>query len=246
MLELLTDPNAWISFATLVVLEIVLGIDNIVFIAIVSQHLPKKQQAAARRLGLSIAIVLRVLLLLTISWIISLRETLFTAFGIDFSWRDLILGAGGLFLLAKGTREIHTEVEGEERGQRGKAVASFAGVILQIAMLDIVFSLDSVITAVGMANHIAIMVAAVVVAMIVMLVAAAPVGRFVHNHPTVKMLCLSFLLLIGTALIAEGLHFHIPKGYIYFAIAFSAGVEALNLMARRKQMRKADTGERVV
>jgi len=239
MLELLTDPNAWISFATLVVLEIVLGIDNIVFIAIVSQHLPKKQQAAARRLGLSVAIVLRVLLLMAISWIISLREPLFTLFGIDFSWRDLILGAGGLFLLAKGTREIHSEVEGEHE-DRGGTVATFGGVILQIAVLDIVFSLDSVITAVGVADHLEVMIAAVVVAVLIMMVAAEPTSRFIGKHPTVKMLALSFLLLIGMALVADALHFHIPRNYLYFAIAFSGGVEILNRLAdrRRKGRRK--------
>ncbi len=240
MTELLTDPNAWISFATLVVLEIVLGIDNIVFIAIVSQHLPKNQQAAARRIGLSVAIVLRVLLLLTISWIISLRETLFTLFGIDFSWRDLILGGGGLFLLAKGTREIHSEVEGEHEDKRGAAVATFGGVIVQIAMLDIVFSLDSVITAVGVADHIEVMIAAVVVAVVIMMVAAEPTSRFVTKHPTVKMLALSFLLLIGMALVADALHFHIPRNYLYFAIAFSGLVEGLNRLAgrHRKKRRK--------
>ncbi len=240
MTELLTDPNAWISFATLVVLEIVLGIDNIVFIAIVSQHLPKNQQAAARRIGLSVAIVLRVLLLLTISWIISLRETLFTLFGIDFSWRDLILGGGGLFLLAKGTREIHSEVEGEHEDKRGTAVATFGGVIVQIAMLDIVFSLDSVITAVGVADHIEVMIAAVVVAVVIMMVAAEPTSRFVTKHPTVKMLALSFLLLIGMALVADALHFHIPRNYLYFAIAFSGLVEGLNRLAgrHRKKRRK--------
>ena len=240
MIELLTDPNAWISFATLVVLEIVLGIDNIVFIAIVSQHLPKRQQAAARRVGLSVAILLRVGLLLTISWIISLRETLFTAFGIDFSWRDLILGAGGLFLLAKGTREIHSEVEGEEEGRHGAAGVTFGGVILQIAMLDIVFSLDSVITAVGVADHVEVMIAAVVVAVIIMMVAAEPTSRFVNKHPTVKMLALSFLMLIGMALVADAVHFHIPRNYLYFAIAFSCLVEGLNRLAdrHRKKRRK--------
>jgi len=237
MLDLLTDPNAWLSFVTLVVLEIVLGIDNIVFIAIVSQHLPKKQQAAARRLGLSVAIVLRVLLLMAISWIITLRETLFALFGIDFSWRDLILGAGGLFLLAKGTREIHSEVEGEHE-ERGGAVATFGGVILQIAMLDIVFSLDSVITAVGVADHLEVMIAAVVVAVLIMMVAAEPTSRFVNKHPTVKMLALSFLLLIGMALIADAVHFHIPRNYLYFAIAFSGGVEVLNRLADRHRKRR--------
>jgi predicted tellurium resistance membrane protein TerC len=238
MIELLTDPNSWISFATLVVLEIVLGIDNIVFIAIVSQHLPKRQQAAARRVGLSIAILLRVGLLLTISWIISLRETLFTAFGIDFSWRDIILGAGGLFLLAKGTREIHAEVEGEEDHRRGAADATFGGVILQIAMLDIVFSLDSVITAVGVADHVEVMIAAVVVAVGIMMVAAEPTSRFVNKHPTVKMLALSFLMLIGMALVADAFHFHIPRNYLYFAIAFSGLVEGLNRLADRHCKRR--------
>jgi predicted tellurium resistance membrane protein TerC len=242
MLELLTDPEAWLSFATLVVLEIVLGIDNIVFIAIVSQALPKNQQATARRVGLSVAIVLRVLLLLTISWIISLRETLFTLFGVDFSWRDLILGAGGLFLLAKGTREIHSEVEGEHDDEHRHRVATFAGVILQIAVLDIVFSLDSVITAVGVADHIEVMIAAVVVAVVIMMVAAEPTARFINTHPTVKMLALSFLLLIGMALVADALHFHIPRNYLYFAIAFSGGVEILNRLAdshRKKRRKKA-------
>jgi predicted tellurium resistance membrane protein TerC len=238
MLELLTDPNAWISFATLVVLEIVLGIDNIVFIAIVSQHLPKRQQAAARRVGLSVAILLRVLLLLAISWIISLRETLFTMFGIDFSWRDLILGAGGLFLLAKGTREIHSEVEGEEESHRAAADATFAGVIFQIAMLDIVFSLDSVITAVGVADHVEVMIAAVVVAVLIMMIAAEPTSRFVNKHPTVKMLALTFLMLIGVALVADAFHFHIPREYLYFAIAFSGIVEALNRLADRHRKRR--------
>ena len=237
MLELLTDPNAWISFFTLVVLEIVLGIDNIVFIAIVSQHLPKRQQATARRLGLSVAILLRILLLLAISWIISLRETLFTLFGTDFSWRDLILFAGGLFLLAKGTREIHSEVEGEHE-ERGHAAATFGSVILQIAMLDIVFSLDSVITAVGVADHVEVMIAAVVVAVLIMMVAAEPTSRFVNKNPTVKMLALSFLMLIGMALVADAFHFHIPRNYLYFAIAFSGGVELLNRLADRHRKRR--------
>ena len=238
MLELLTDPNAWISFATLVVLEIVLGIDNIVFIAIASQHLPKNRQPAARRVGLSVAIVLRVLLLLTITWIISLREPLFALFGIDFSWRDLILGAGGLFLLAKGTSEIHSEVEGEDEGHRRKTAATFFGVIAQIAMLDIVFSLDSVITAVGVADHVEVMIAAVIVAVLLMMVAAEPTSRFVNTHPTVKMLALSFLMLIGMALVADALHFHIPRNYLYFAIAFSGLVEVLNRLADRHRKRR--------
>jgi predicted tellurium resistance membrane protein TerC len=237
-MELLSDPNVWVSFLTLVVLEIVLGIDNIVFIAIVSSHLPQRKQALARRIGLTVAIVMRVLLLTTISWIISLREPLFSLFGQTFSWRDLILGAGGLFLLAKGTREIHTEVEGEDDPRRKYAKTTFAGVIFQIAILDIVFSLDSVITAVGVADHLEVMIAAVVVAVLIMMVAAEPTSRFVNKHPTVKMLALSFLLLIGVALVADALQFHIPRNYLYFAIAFSGLVEFLNRLAERHRKRR--------
>jgi predicted tellurium resistance membrane protein TerC len=238
MLELFADPSVWLSFVTLVVLEIVLGIDNIIFIAIVSSHLPKKQQALARRLGLSAAIVMRVLLLTAISWIISLREPLFVLFGQEFSWRDLILGAGGLFLLAKGTREIHSEVEGDEHARRAGETATFGSVIAQIAILDIVFSIDSVITAVGVADHLEVMIAAVVVAVLIMMVAAEPTSKFINKHPTVKMLALSFLLLIGVALIADALHFHIPRNYLYFAIAFSGGVEVLNRLADRHRKRR--------
>jgi predicted tellurium resistance membrane protein TerC len=237
MIELFADPSVWLSFATLVVLEIVLGIDNIIFIAIVSAHLPKRQQAAARRLGLSAAIVMRVLLLTAISWVITLREPLFALFGQEFSWRDLILLAGGLFLLAKGTREIHLEVEGEHHAGRRADVATFGGVIAQIAVLDIVFSLDSVITAVGVADHLEVMIAAVIIAVVFMMIAAEPTSRFVNKHPTVKMLALSFLLLIGVALVADGLNFHIPREYLYFAIAFSAGVELLNRLAERHRKR---------
>jgi predicted tellurium resistance membrane protein TerC len=238
MAELLT-AEALAAFATLAALEIVLGIDNLMFVQIVASRCRPEHQDSARRWGLVLA------LLFSISWVAGLITPIANLWGYELSWRDIILGGGGLFLLVKATMEIHHSVEGGDHGGGTRAHLSFVAAIFQIAILDIVFSLDSVITAVGMANHIAIMVAAVVVAMIVMLIAAAPVGRFVHNHPTVKMLCLSFLLLIGTALIAEALHFHIPKGYIYFAIAFSAGVEALNLMARRKQI-KPDDGERVV
>ena len=238
MLELLADPAAWVSFATLVVLEIVLGIDNIIFIAIVTAHLPKGQQAAARRVGLSAAIVMRVLLLTAISWIISLREPLFTLFGQEVSWRDLILGAGGLFLLAKGTREIHSEVEGEDHPEHDGHTATFGGVIVQIAILDIVFSLDSVITAVGMVSDLRIMIAAVVIAILFMMAFSGSIGAFVQKHPTVKMLALIFLLLIGVALIADALHFHIPREYLYFAIAFSGGVELLNRLAERHRKRR--------
>ena len=245
MAELLT-AEALAAFATLAALEIVLGIDNLMFVQIVASRCKPELQDSARRWGLVLALLTRLALLFSISWVAGLVTPIANLWGYELSWRDIILGGGGIFLLIKATMEIHHSVEGADHGGAARAHLSFLSAIVQIAILDIVFSLDSVITAVGMANHIAIMVAAVVVAMIVMLVAAAPVGRFVHNHPTVKMLCLSFLLLIGTALIAEGLHFHIPKGYIYFAIAFSAGVEALNMMVRRRQIRRADSGDRVV
>ncbi|HET6621443.1 MAG TPA: TerC family protein [Dongiaceae bacterium] len=244
MLSEILTAEALAAFATLAALEIVLGIDNLMFVQIVASRCRPDQQDAARRWGLMLALLTRLALLFSISWVAGLVTPIATLWGYELSWRDIILGGGGLFLLVKATMEIHHSVEGGETGGKARAHLSFAAAIVQIALLDIVFSLDSVITAVGMANHLAIMVAAVVVAMIVMLVAAAPVGRFVHNHPTVKMLCLSFLLLIGTALIAEGLHFHIPKGYIYFAIAFSAGVEALNTLVRRKSMKNAEESGR--
>ena len=243
--ELLT-AEALAAFLTLAALEIVLGIDNLMFVQIVASRCRPEQQDAARKWGLSLALLTRLALLFSISWVAGLVTPIADLWGYQLSWRDIILGGGGIFLLVKATMEIHHSVEGGDEAGGKRRHLTFVSAIIQIALLDIVFSLDSVITAVGMANHLAVMVAAVVVAMAVMLVAAAPVGRFVHNHPTVKMLCLSFLLLIGTALIAEGLHFHIPKGYIYFAIAFSAGVEALNLMARRKAHRKAASTERVV
>jgi predicted tellurium resistance membrane protein TerC len=246
MLAEIMTAEALAAFVTLAALEIVLGIDNLMFVQIIASRCRPELQDKARHWGLALALLTRLALLFSISWVAGLVTPVANLWGFELSWRDIILGGGGLFLLVKATMEIHHSVEGGDHAGGARPHLSFASAIVQIALLDIVFSLDSVITAVGMANHIAIMVAAVVLAMIVMLVAAAPVGRFVHNHPTVKMLCLSFLLLIGTALIAEALHFHIPKGYIYFAIAFSAGVEALNLMARRKQMRKADSDERVV
>jgi predicted tellurium resistance membrane protein TerC len=236
-LALLTDPNAWLSLATLLLLEIVLGIDNILFIAIVSARLPENRQGTARRIGLSIAVLLRVAMLTGIAWILSLTQPLFTLFGTAFSWRDLVLGAGGLFLLAKGTQEIHAEVEGTHETE-GAAAASFAAVVLQIAVLDLVFSIDSVITAVGMAEHLEIMIAAVVLAILVMMVASGPVSNFINRNPTVKMLGLSFLLLIGVALIADAVHFHIPRNYLYFAIAFSGLVETLNGLAAKRRARK--------
>src|SRR5580765_4447607 len=200
MFALLTDPNAWLSLATLTLLEVILGIDNVIFLSIVSGKLPQSQQRPARRIGLLLALGLRIGLLFSITWILSLTQPMATIFGFALSWRDVILGAGGLFLLAKGTQEIHHEVEPEEK-QQGSAAASFAGVIFQIAVLDLVFSVDSVITAVGVAEHVEVMIAAVTVAILVMMVASEPVSRFISRHPTVKMLGLSFLLLIGITLV---------------------------------------------
>jgi predicted tellurium resistance membrane protein TerC len=234
MLKLLADPHAWASLATLTALEIVLGIDNIVFLSIASTRLAPERRPAARRIGLSFALVMRIALLSFIAAIIGLSATVITVWGEAFSWRDLVFAAGGLFLLTKGTREIHGMVEGEE-GEARAATASFAGVIVQIAVFDLVFSIDSVVTAVGMAEHLAIMIAAVVLAMIVMLAASTPVANFVHRNPTVKMLALSFLLLIGMSLVADAMHVHIPRGYLYFAVAFSGGVEALNQLAARRR-----------
>lgn len=244
MIELLSDPNAWASLLTLTALEIVLGIDNVIFLSIVTGRLPVSQQRPARLIGLGLAAGMRVLLLLSITWIIGLTAPVFSLGSYVVSWRDLVLMGGGLFLLVKGTMEIHHAVEGEvSEGQ--VAVSSFAAAIAQIVLLDIVFSLDSVITAVGMSQHLPVMIAAVLIAVGVMLLAAAPVSRFIERHPTVKMLALSFLLLVGVALIADGLHFHIPRGYLYFAIAFSIGVESLNLIAaaalKRRRQRTAET-----
>ncbi len=230
----LTDPQVWIAFATLLLLEVVLGIDNIVFISILAGKLPPAQQARARTTGLALAMVLRILLLLSIAWMARLTAPLFAIAGREVSGRDLILLGGGLFLLAKSTFEIHDKLEGAEGEKSARVAASFASVIVQILLLDLVFSLDSVITAVGMTDRIPIMVAAVIAAVLLMMFFAGPISRFVEKHPTVKMLALAFLLLIGLALIAEGLRFHIPKGYIYFAMAFSLGVELLNLRLRRR------------
>jgi predicted tellurium resistance membrane protein TerC len=218
-----------IALLTLTVLEIVLGVDNIIFISILASKLPKEQQARARQLGLAGALITRILLLLSISWIASLTTPLFTIAGFGMSGRDLILLGGGLFLLYKATTEIHEKLEGEEGHSNTRVAVSFTAVIIQIMLLDIVFSLDSVITAVGLADELWVMITAVVIAVGVMLLAAAPLSEFVNRHPTVKMLALSFLLLIGFSLVAEGLHFHIPKGYIYFAMGFSILVEVLNL-----------------
>lgn len=235
-MDWITSPAIWIAFLTLTLLEIVLGIDNIVFISILAGKLPAEQQNRARTVGLALAMVTRILLLLTLSWIIRLEEPLFTLIGRGLSGRDLILIGGGLFLVAKSTHEIHLKLEGESRTEVG-AYPSFASVILQILALDVVFSLDSVITAVGMVKEVGVMIAAVIAAVLVMLVAAGPIGRFVDRHPTVKMLALSFLLLIGVTLIAEGFGQEIEKGYIYFAMGFSVFVEMLNLRMQRGHRR---------
>jgi predicted tellurium resistance membrane protein TerC len=239
MIELLSDPQAWASLLTLTALEIVLGIDNVIFLSIVTGKLPEHQQRQARIIGLALAALMRIGLLMAITWIIGLTAPLLTLGDYVLSWRDVVLIAGGVFLLAKGTIEIHHQTEGGEAGGQAKAT-SMASAIVQIVLLDIVFSIDSVITAVGMAQHLPIMVAAVLISVAVMLLAAAPVSTFVNRHPTVKMLALSFLLLVGVALIADGLHFHIPRGYLYFAIAFSIGVEMLNLLAARARTRRRE------
>jgi predicted tellurium resistance membrane protein TerC len=234
-MELLSDPQAWIAFATLTVLELVLGIDNIVFISILAGKLPGPQQAKARYIGLALALVMRVILLFSLTWVIGLTAPLFTVWGEEISGRDLVLLLGGLFLIAKSTHEIHTSLEGDEGHAARKVFASFASVIIQIMLLDIVFSLDSVITAVGMVSDLRIMIAAVVIAILFMMAFSGAIGGFVQKHPTVKMLALAFLLLIGVTLIAESLDQHIPRGYIYFAMAFSVFVEMLNLRLRKSK-----------
>ena len=230
----MSTADGWIALLTLTVLEIVLGIDNIVFISILAGKLRAEERDRARTMGLMLAMGMRILLLLSITWVMSLTQPLFSIFGRDISGRDLILLIGGLFLIGKSTHEIHDKLEGEEGHGSAKAVASFGAVLAQIALLDIVFSLDSVITAVGMAEHISVMILAVMAAVGVMLFSSGAISAFVEKHPTVKMLALSFLLLIGVSLVAEGFHHHIPKGYIYFAMAFSVFVELINLRVRRK------------
>ena len=233
-MELLADPNVWLAFLTLTALEIVLGIDNIVFISILSSRLPVEQQARARQLGLLLAMGMRIGLLLAIAWVMGLTATLFSILGNEFSGRDLILILGGGFLIAKSTLEVHNSLEGEQGHGTAAAAASFGGVLIQIALVDMVFSLDSVITAVGLVDHVSVMIAAIVIAVLVMMVAAEWISAFVEQHPTLKMLALSFLLLIGLALIADGFDLHIPKGYIYFAMAFSLAVEFLNLKVKNR------------
>lgn len=231
-MEWLTSPQAWVAFLTLVSLELVLGVDNVIFISILASKLPQQQHSLARRTGLALAVFSRIVLLFSLSWIIGLTEPLFQIFHFEISGRDLILLLGGLFLMGKATHEIHQKLEGEVGHASALVRATFSSVMVQVLLLDVVFSLDSVITAVGMVDELAIMIAAVVIAAIVMIISADSIGNFVEQHPTVKMLALSFLLLIGFTLVVEGLHQHIPKGYIYFAMGFSVLVEMLNLRLR--------------
>lgn len=236
MFDFLADPQIWTGFLTLAVLEIVLGIDNLIFLSLVSEKLPAYQRPQARRIGLILALVMRIALLLGITWIIGLTAPIVALWDFTLSWRDVVLGGGGAFLIYKATVEIHNTVEGHDEMQAGgKSTSSFTSVIAQIVVLDMVFSLDSIITAVGLVNEVGIMIAAVMVAIVVMLVAAEPLAAFIHDHPTVKMLALSFLMLVGVALVADGAHFHIPRAYLYVAIAFSMLVEALNLLAAKRR-----------
>jgi predicted tellurium resistance membrane protein TerC len=240
--EFLLDPNVWASFVALSVLEIILGIDNVIFLSIITEKLPPDQAKRARQIGLALALVFRVVMLLTIFWIIHLTQPLFSLFGQDFSMRDLILIAGGLFLIVKATQEVHGEIEGEDGHETvGKSAASvaFGAVIAQIVVIDAIFSIDSIITAVGMSDKVEVMIAAVVVAIGVMYLASEPVAAFIERHPTTKMLALTFLMLIGVALVADGLNFHVPRSYIYSAMAFAALTEIFNIMAiRRKKLRR--------
>jgi predicted tellurium resistance membrane protein TerC len=229
----ITQPETWIAFLTLVALELVLGVDNVIFISILAGKLPQEQQGRARTTGILLAVITRIMLLLSLKWIVGLTDALFSVYGFDVSGRDLVLFVGGLFLLWKSVHEIHQKLEGEEGQASARVRAAFWNVIIQIMLLDIVFSLDSVITAVGMVDEIAIMIAAVIISAVVMVFTSGPLSHFVEAHPTIKMLALSFLLLIGFTLIVEALHQHIPKGYIYFAMGFSVFVEMLNLRLRK-------------
>ena len=238
MLELLSDPQTWIAFATLTLLELVLGIDNIIFISILVDKLPKARQEVARKLGLFMAMFMRIGLLLVLAWIVGLVAPLFTVLGQEISGRDLILILGGLFLIWKSTGEIHQSLEGEEEHGPSAVKATFTSVILQIMVVDLVFSLDSIITAVGRVDNVQIMIAAVVASVGPMMVFAGPIGRFVSDHPTIKMLALAFLVVVGVVLVAEGFDHHVPKGYVYFAMAFSLGVEMININMRKRHARK--------
>lgn len=243
LLALASDPNAWIAFLTLTALELVLGIDNVIFISILVDRLPVASRERARRIGLFLAMFMRIALLLLLSWIVGLTAPLFAVLGKTISGRDLILIVGGLFLLWKSTHEIHQLLEGEEGGASSAVKATFTAVILQIIVIDLVFSLDSIITAVGMVDEVVVMIAAVVVSVGLMMLFASHIGRFVSDHPTIKMLALSFLLVVGMALVAEGLGHHVPKGYIYFAMAFSVAVEVLNIRMRKKRGRPVNLRE---
>jgi predicted tellurium resistance membrane protein TerC len=240
VLSLLSDLNAWAALVTLTALEIVLGIDNLVFISVLTARLPKDKARRARQVGLSLAFIFRVIMLVGLTWLMGLTAPLFSVFGMGISWRDIILIGGGMFLIAKATHEIHGEVEAREASFDVPAATTqvFVWIVLQLVVIDLVFSLDSILTAIGMAEDLEVMIAAVVIAMIVMYAAANPVGAFIAAHPTTKMLALAFLVLIGVALVADGFEFHIPRGYIYFAMAFSAGVEAFNVMAKRNRQRR--------
>lgn len=243
MLELLLSPEIWIAFFTLTALELVLGIDNIIFISILVDKLPKEQQEVARRIGLFLAMFMRIGLLLVLSWIVGLTEPVLTLFDFSVSGRDLILIVGGLFLIWKSTSEVHQLLEGEEGSESHKVASSFAGVIAQIIVIDLVFSLDSIITAVGMVSEVSVMIAAVVASVGLMMLFARSIGEFVSNHPTIKMLALSFLVVVGVVLIADGFGHHVPKGYIYFAMAFSVGVEMLNIRMRKTVVKPVDLRE---
>lgn len=239
MLDLLADPNVWAAFATLTVMEIVLGIDNIVFISVLVSRLPSEQADRARKLGLALALVFRIALLLVISWIIGLTQPALSIAGLELSWKDLILILGGGFLIYKATHEMHAEIEEPHEADLGRqAGMAFAAIISQIIVIDMVFSIDSIITAVGMAEHVEVMIAAVIVAVGIMFIASGPVAKFVADHPTTKMLALAFLLLIGVSLVADGLGYHIPKGYIYAAMAFSVLVEAVNIIAKQRRLNR--------
>jgi predicted tellurium resistance membrane protein TerC len=242
MIELFSSAEAWAALLTLTALEIVLGIDNVIFLSVIVSRIPPKQAKRARQIGLALALIFRILLLSLLVWLIGLTQDVFAVHGMAFSWRDLILIGGGLFLIGKATHEIHGEVEGggDEAGADATSASAFILVILQIIVIDLVFSLDSIITAIGMAQDLAIMIAAVVIACVIMYVSSGPVSRFVAAHPTTKMLALAFLVLIGVALVADGFKFHIPRGYIYFAIAFSAAVELFNVLARRNRRKPAE------
>jgi predicted tellurium resistance membrane protein TerC len=238
LIEWITDPNIIASLIALTAMEIVLGIDNIVFISIIVARLPQPQSTRARQIGLGLALVFRVIFLLTLFWIIHLTEPLFTIFGEEVSWRDIVLIAGGLFLLVKATREIHSDVEGDHEGAiAGRVISSFGLIVAQIALIDLVFSVDSIITAIGMAEYVSVMIVAVVFAILVMYFASGPVAGFIDRHPTTRMLALAFLLMIGVALVADGVGFHIPRAYLYVAMAFSAAVEVLNVLASRNRKR---------